>query len=169
MSDFISEKLAPDHQLHSFRCGSQTLERWLTDHAADAQSNRTAQTFVWHTGDGRVLAYFSLAAHLLERADLPRRPGRGSPTAVPAVLLARLALDTGLHGQGLGGELLWDALARAQAASEVTPARVIVVDAFSLQAAAFYQHHGFSTIPDNPSRLVQKMSDIAAALGNKPA
>jgi GNAT superfamily N-acetyltransferase len=164
MTRFVSERLAPNHKLDSFHCGSETLDRWLTDHAADAQSMRTAQTFVWHAGESRVVAYFSLAAHLVERAELPRKLGRGSPTSVLAVLLARLALDASLHGEGLGGELLWDALSRARAASDVTAARLIVVDAISLQAAAFYQHHGFTPIPDNPSRLVQKLSDIAAAL-----
>jgi GNAT superfamily N-acetyltransferase len=168
MTRFVSERLAPNHKLDSFHCSSETLDRWLTDHAAHAQSMRTAQTFVWHAGESRAVAYFSLAAHLVERAELPRKLSRGSPTSVPAVLLARLGLDAGLHGEGLGGELLWDALSRARAASDVTAARLIVVDAISLQAAAFYQHHGFTPIPDNPSRLVQNLSDIAAALDNKP-
>jgi predicted N-acetyltransferase YhbS len=125
---------------------------------------RTAQTFVWYRGDDRVVGYFSLAAHLVVRGELPKKLGRGSPTSIPAVMLARLALDVELHGEGLGGELLWDALTRARAASDIAAARLVVVDAISAQAAAFYEHHGFTPIPENPSRLVQKMSDIANAL-----
>lgn len=125
---------------------------------------RTAQTFVWHSDDGVVTAYFSLAAHLLIRDDLPRRVGRGSPASVPAILLARLALSTHLHGQGLGGELLWDALSRAALASDISAARLMVVDAIDDRAARFYMHHGFVAIPGNSHRLVQKMSDIAAGL-----
>ena len=125
---------------------------------------RTAQTFVWQRGDDRVVGYFSLAAHLVVRGELPKNLGRGSPTSIPAVMLARLALDVGLHGEGLGGELLWDALTRARAASDIAAARLVVVDAISAIAAAFYEHHGFTPIPENPNRLVQKMSDIASAL-----
>lgn len=125
---------------------------------------RTAQTFVWHAGDGVVVAYFSLAAHLIVRADLPRQIGRGSPDAIPAVLLARLALDRSLRGQGLGGELLWDALSRACAAADIAAARFVVVDAATDAAAQFYAHHGFVTIPAEPHRLVQKIGDIQAAL-----
>jgi predicted N-acetyltransferase YhbS len=125
---------------------------------------RTAQTFVWHRGDGVVRAYFSLAAHLVVRATVPVRVGRGAPDAIPAILLARLALDRSLHGTGLGGELLWDALARSVAASEIAAARVIVVDAIDEDAAAFSRHHGFQPSPANPLRLVQKVSDVAAAL-----
>ena len=32
-------------------------------------------------------------------------------------------------------------------------------------AAAFYEHHGFVAVPGNRQRLVQKVNDIAAALG----
>ena len=164
MARYVSERLGPHHHLDVFRCRVEALDRWLVDHAPHAQSMRSAQTFVWHTGDNRVVAYFSLAAHLVVRNELPKKLGRGSPTSIPAVMLARLALDVGLHGEGLGGELLWDALTRARAASDIAAARLVVVDAISAQAAAFYEHHGFAPIPENPNRLVQKMSDIASAL-----
>jgi len=161
---YVSERLTPHHHLDAIRCGVEALDRWLLDHATHAQSMRTAQTFVWHTGDNRVVAYFSLAAHLVVRGELPKKLGRGSPTSIPAIMLARLALDLDLHGDGLGGELLWDALTRARAASDIAAARLVVVDAISARAAAFYEHHGFTPIPENPNRLVQKMSDIASAL-----
>ena len=164
MSRFVSERLASHHDLSEFRCGVEALDRWLADHATHAQSMRSAQTFVWRDRNHRVFAYFSLAAHLIVRSELPENVGRGSPESIPAVLLARLALDTGHHDDGLGGELLWDALTRARAASNIAAARLVVVDAVNAEAAAFYHHHGFRPIPDTPHRLVQKMSDIGAAL-----
>jgi predicted N-acetyltransferase YhbS len=161
---FVSETLTDDHLLERFSSGNDALEVWLQHHARHAQSMRTARTFVWHGGDKIVVAYFSLAAHLV-RADLPPKLGRGSPDAIPAVLLARLALDQSLDGQGLGGELLLDALSRAVQASDVAAARLVVVDAIDEAAAAFCEHHGFIAVPGNRQRLVQKVSDIAAALG----
>jgi GNAT superfamily N-acetyltransferase len=163
---FISEPLDDRHQLERFSSGQHALDVWLQRHAGHAQSMRTARTFVWHTGDQVVVAYFSLAAHLVVRADLPPKVGRGAPDAIPAVLLARLALDRSLQGRGLGGSLLLDALSRAVAASEVAAARLVVVDAIDEAAAAFYEHHGFIAVPGNRQRLVQKISDIAAALGS---
>lgn len=164
MSRFVSEKLGPAHQLDAFSSGVAPLDAWLVRSGAHAQAMRTAQTFVWHAGDQVVVAWFSLAAHLVVRGDLPQRVGRGSPDAIPSILLARLALDRSLHGQGLGGELLWDALARACAASELAAARLIVVDAYDDRAARFHGHHGFVAVPGHPHRLVQKTSDIVAAL-----
>jgi len=161
---FVSEPLGSDHDLERFDSGVEPLDRWLRTSAAQAQRMRTARTFVWHEDGAQVVAYVSLAAHLVVRAELPKRVARGSPDAIPALLLARLALDRRLHGQGLGGELLWDALSRACAAADIAAARVVVVDAIDADAAAFYGHHGFTAVPDNPNRLVQKVSDIAAAL-----
>ena len=124
----------------------------------------TGRTFVWHSGDGVVVAYFTLAAHLVARESLTTRTGRGSPDVIPAILLARLALDGSLQGQGFGAELLWDSLSRAVAANRQAAARLVVVDAIDERAASFYEHFGFEPIPRNPSRLVQKMRSIEAAL-----
>jgi GNAT superfamily N-acetyltransferase len=118
---------------------------------------------VWQRGDLAVVAYYSLAAHLLQRAELPGAVGRGGPRQIPAVLLARLALDRSLHGQGLGGVLLADALRRVLTATETVAARFVVVDAIDVSAASFYEYHGFRRAPDS-LRLVQRVADIASAL-----
>ncbi len=110
-----------------------------------------------------MVAYFTLAAHLLRRAEIPKRVGRGSPDAIPAILLARLALDRSLQGEGLGGQLLRDTLERAVEASERAAARLVVVDAIDDPAFAFYQHFGFDAIPGS-RRLVRKVSEVAAGL-----
>lgn len=165
MGRWVSEALAARHRLEAFDSGQPDLDGWLKNSATHAQAARTARTFVWHAGDEIGVGYFSLAAHLVKRAGIPKRVGHGAPDSIPAVLLARLALHRRLRGRGLGGELLWDALARTVAASEVATARVVVVDAIDAAAAGFYAHHGFVPVPGNPFRLVQKVSDIAAALG----
>jgi len=78
-------------------------------------------------------------------------------------LLARLALDQSLQGQGLGGVLLADALERIVVATQTVAARIVVVDALHERAATFYENYGFKRIPGT-LRLVQKVSDVAAAL-----
>jgi GNAT superfamily N-acetyltransferase len=164
---FQSDPLDPArHQLSAFDCGEPELDRWLREHAAGACARRVARTFVWvepDTDPDRVVGYYSLAGHRLIRDDLPRSIGRGSPAEVPAVLLARLALDRTHHNGGNGAALLADALARIVVATDVVAARFVVVDALHEKAAGFYQHHGFRRIPDS-LRLIQKVSDIAAAL-----
>jgi GNAT superfamily N-acetyltransferase len=159
---YASEALAERHLLAHFDSGRPDLDRWLREAAATVEAMRTGRTFVW-ADEGRVMAYYTIAAHLLARDDVPRAVGRGSPGQIPAVRLARLALDKTLHGRGLGGVLLADALGRVVDATQVVAARLVVVDAVDEPAVRFYEHYGFRRVPDT-TRLVQKVSDIAAAL-----
>jgi GNAT superfamily N-acetyltransferase len=165
-----SQPYDPDrHDADTFDSGEPTLDEWLRQHAAGADARRTARTFVWtrpadpDQGRAPVVAHYSLTGHRLVRDELPRRIGRGSTDEIPAVLLARLAVDRGAQGQGLGGAVLAEALGRIVEATGIVATRFVVVDALHEHAAAFYEHHGFTRIPDT-LRLIQKISDIAAAL-----
>ena len=162
---FGSKELGKQHDLSRFDSGHAGLDDWLRQHALHASAMNTGRTFVWDGGDGVVVAYFTLAAHLVAKGSLPKPTGRGSPDLIPAILLARLALDRALHGQGLGAELLSDALSRAAAANRHSSARLVVVDAVDDRASSFYRHFGFEPMPDRDHRLVQKMSSIETALG----
>jgi GNAT superfamily N-acetyltransferase len=158
-AEFVSRHLHPDDDLTSFNSGELNLDEWLRRSALHAESIRSGRTWVW-TRAGSVVAYFTLAGHVIERQDLPQRIGRGSPDRIPAVLIARLALHRDLHGQGLGGILLADASRRIVDATDVVAARFVVVDAVSDDAASFYTHYGYRPIPGT-RRLVRKISDIA--------
>lgn len=162
---FRSEPLDPArHRLDSLDSGETELDTWLREHSAGAEARRVARTFVWcRAEEDAVVGYYSLAGHRLIRDGLPKNLGRGSPAEVPAVLLARLAIDARLQGQGLGGALLADALRRVVAATEIVAARFVLVDALHEDAALFYEHHGFGRIPGT-CRLVQKISRVATAL-----
>lgn len=107
---------------HLADSGEDTLDTWLRRAARQAEAANTGRTFVWsEPGSPAVVGYFTLAAHLIRRSDVPRSVGHGSPEAIPAILLARLALHRSLQGRGLGGQLLLDALERAVDASAREP------------------------------------------------
>lgn len=110
------------------------------------------------------MGYFAIAPHLVEREAVPARIGRGAPRQIPAVLLAKLALDQRAHGAGLGRALLIRALEKIVEAAKRGGGKVVVVDAIDEEAAAFYQHHDFEPLPGNPKRLVLKLSTVAKAL-----
>lgn len=157
---YLSERLHKGHDTSAFKSGKEPLDSWLQLHALNAAAKRIGSTFVWHDG-GVVVAYYTLSAHLLIRDAVPRNIGRGDPDQIPAALLARLALAQELHGQGLGGVLLAEALGRVVAADVAI--RYVVVDAIDDQAAKFYQHYGFRATPVE-GRLLRKVSDIVADL-----
>ena len=161
MSDveFVSHHLSDHDDLDSFSCGQPDLDEWLRRFAHHGEGMRSGRTWVWTQND-LVVAYFTLAGHVIERGELPTRLGRGSPDRIPAVLVARLALHESLHGSGLGGVLLSDAASRIVAATDIVAARFVVVDAIDEHAADFYSHYGFTRIP-NTQRLVRTINDLA--------
>lgn len=158
-----SELLAGEHRLDGFDSGEPALDDWLRRSALDAQVRGTARTFVVLGDDGALVGYYAIVAHVLQREGLPSRIGRGNPAQIPAVLLARLAVDRRRQGRGFGGTLLADALARIVLATRTVAARYVVVDALHEKAADFYAHYGFARVPGT-SRLVRKLTDVAADL-----
>jgi GNAT superfamily N-acetyltransferase len=165
--DFTVEQLAATHLLDKFDSGQPYLDLWLREFASHTDRKNLGRTFVWHAGDNEVLGYYTLAPTVIDREELPARLGHGNPNRIPAVLLARLALDQRLHGQGLGEQLLISALERIVRAATQVGGRFVVVDAIDEAAVAFYCHYGFRLCPISGRRLVRKMSDIAAALNGQ--
>lgn len=157
--------LSRAHDLAAFDCGVDGLNAWLRDHAIRAQEADTARTYVW-TDDGPVVAYFSIAPTEVVREEVTRGQS-GGYSVIPGYLLARLALDRSLRGQGLGTELLLDAVGRIMGAAEAGGGRLIVVDALDDAAAKFYRYHDFHPVKQNPLRLVLKIATARQVLGTR--
>ena len=104
------EPLAASHDLDGFDCGHGALNSWIRQYARRATGQGTRTYLLIDEASGALAGYFALAPHLLERDEAPRRIGRGAPQRIPAILLAKLALDARLQGEGLGAELLLHAL-----------------------------------------------------------
>jgi GNAT superfamily N-acetyltransferase len=158
------EALADDHDLAGFACGNAQLDVWLRDHARHAAHQGTRSYVLIEEATGEVSGYFSIAPHLIERDEVPRRIGRGSPSRIPAILLAKLAIDARCQGRQLGTDLLVHALRTIVVAARAAGGRLIVVDAADDAAGGFYRSHDFQPLPDNPRRLIMKLSTAAAAL-----
>lgn len=162
------ERLEEHHDLSSFRCGNDTLDRWFADHAWTAQRQDTARTFVLVSDDDDVVGYYSLTMGSVEQGRVPRRLVRGLPRhPVPIVLLARLAIAEPAQGQGLGMSLLFEAVHRAALAAEHAAAGLIAVDPVDDVVRRFYQRWGFRAVEgDLGGRLYVRTRD---ALKSFPA
>jgi predicted N-acetyltransferase YhbS len=164
MTEWLSASLSDAHDLTGFDCGNDELDGWLRNQALRAQRANTARTYVWTSRENaHVVAYYSIAPTQILRDSLSGSQAGGYST-VPAYLLARLALDHSLPGQGLGSELLVDALGTIVRAAKLSGGRLVVVDAIDDAAAAFYRHHDFQPVKGNPRRLVMKVATAQHAL-----
>lgn len=165
MSYSRPQPLERGHDRERFACGEPELDRWLADHALEAQASGSARVFVSTDGQ-RVVGYYALAAAQLRPEEANARALRGQPKErpVPAVLLARLAVDLGHQGQGLGRSLLQDAMLRANEAAEELGIRVMLVHAKHERAGHWYKRFGFEESPTDPLHLMLLMKDLRAFL-----
>ncbi len=84
---------------------------------------------------------------------------------IPVVLLARLAIDRGHPGMGLGAALLADAMRRPVRASDQVGVRAVVVDAMDAEAAGFYRRFGFEALEEDGLTLMATIAVLRAAAG----
>ena len=111
-----------------------------------------------------VVAYYSLAATSAARRDLPGAMRRNSPDPVPAMLLARMAVDRPHQRAGLGQAMLMEAMKRTAAISRAAGVRMLIVHAIDDEAASFYRKYGFREMPGQTGALFLPIETIVEAM-----
>src|SRR5438046_1576002 len=160
--------LEATHDVSAFDCGVTALNDYLRKFALQNVRSQSARTYVATRGPP-VVGYYTLAAGSARREETPARIAKGlAAHPVPVILLARLAVDAGEKGKGLGAGLLKDALLRAVQAADIVGCRAVMVHAKGEGARAFYQRFGFAPSPGDPFRLFLLMKDVKASLGVSP-
>jgi GNAT superfamily N-acetyltransferase len=156
---------ATSHDVTGFSCGNDLLDRWLVRYAGQNQRRDAARTFVSVTTDQRVYGYYTLLAGQLDHHEATVETSKGlfQHFPIPVAILARLAVDVGQQGGGIGAALLNDALVRVVRASEEVAVRAIVVHAVDENASSFYTRFGFRALSDAPLTLMATLSALRAA------
>jgi GNAT superfamily N-acetyltransferase len=159
------EPLAARHQREGFDCGEESLNRYLRQYASQHQKKNIGRIYVAvETEENRVVGYYTLANGSVSFESVPQAKGLPPEYPIPVILLARLAIDHTMQGQGLGAVLLFDALKRAADVSQVSAAYAVIVDALNDQAKKFYLHYQFEESLDDSMRLFLPMHDIRSLL-----
>jgi len=156
--------LAREHELEAFASGVAPLDEWLKRRAWRNEAEGASRTFVCCAGM-RVVGYYSLAAASVLREAATGKVRRNIPDPVPAVLIGRLAVDSTWRGQGLGADLLRDAVLRIVGAAETVGVRAILVHAISVEAKTFYERHGFRASPLEPMTLMVTIEEAQRMMG----
>lgn len=160
--------LSEKHDVTGFSCGEDELDRFLVQSALGRQKARLSRTYVSLCGS-QVAGYYTLAHVQMVTQDLPPKLGRGMPSSIPALLLARLAVDARFQRRGLGESLLADALERVANVVEsgAAPVRFFLVDAKHERAKAFYLRLGLKPLGENSLRLYLSYKEVLASLEPK--
>ena len=156
---------AARHLVTGFSCGNELLDRWLLRYAGQNQRRDAARTFVAAKDDRWVYGYYTLLAGQLDHREATRDISQGLTQyfPIPVAILARLAVDAGRQGGGIGAALLNDALVRVALASEQVAVRAVVVHALDDNAAAFYERFGFRALSAAPRTLMISLAALRTA------
>ena len=157
------ELLTVHHDVETFSCEEESLNRFLRERALRDMRSRTSATRVL-LGDSptEIIGYYTLSAASIPFDRIPRALTRKLtryPTH-PATLWARLARDVRWRGKGMGELLVVDAIRRAYTQTAHVGSAFIIVDALNDRAAKMYQSLGFTPFHDTPSQLFTPMSTI---------
>ena len=156
---YIVEPISRQHHRGTFHCGKASLDTYLQRYARQNHEKNIAKTFVTVNAKHEICGYYSLCTASIEFDELPADLSKQLPAyPVPAALIAKLAVDENLRGQGLGARLLIDALQRILVASAEVAIKTVLVDALDEEAKAFYLHYGLDR---KSTRLNSSHTDIS--------
>lgn len=152
----------------SFSCGKADLDDWLKAKAGQQERVNNTRTFLAVEGL-KVIGYYATTAYRLGLDEAAEMYGVGRRRyPIPAVLLARLAVDASFQGGGVGTKLLLHALTQIAEASRHVGFEVVVVHAIDQDAAAFYGQRGFARFEDHDLHLFMPVKNLLATLEAQP-
>lgn len=162
MAYTLPTKIEPTHKTENFDSGQESLNTWLKRRAIKNEANGASRTYVV-CQNNQVVGYYSIASGSVCHSDAISKAKRNMPNPIPAMILARLAVDINHQGKGLGTGLLNDAVLRILQASEIAGIKVILVHALDERAKTFYEKYGFKPSPINELILMVTLKDIKAS------
>lgn len=168
MGDWKIERLDRFHDRAGFECGKRARDEFIRRFASQYEKRRLGRTCIAvQTGEKTVYGYFTLAAGAIPFRSLPEGSARNLPKhPVPVVLLARLAVDKTVQGQGLGEALPVSALERCSQLADEIAVHAIEVDAIDEQAKTFYSKYGFIPLLDRERHLFLPIDTVRDAFRN---
>lgn len=162
------ELLRADHLLDEFECRSPEQTDWLRRHARQSTGVGTTRVLVVTPMESDVVvAYYAWCMASVSLADAPPRVRKGAGRyPQPVALLARLGVDVGHEGRGLGAGMLRDVVLRTVVLGEEIGCRGLLVHAETTPARDFYLHlvPEFEESPTDEMHLYLLMKDIRRSL-----
>lgn len=151
--------LNKSHNRDDFDCGVDGLNDYLKRFARQTQEKHGSITYVCCPDNtNTIVGYYTLVFGSIEKNLTPKVLHKGlSNSPIPILLLARLAVDLGYQGNGLGYAMLLDALKKVIDAARLAGLKALIVDAKDKRAEEFYITKGFEFISQAKSTAPAKL------------
>ena len=134
--------------LKNFDCGIEQLNEFLSRYAIKNDELGIGRTFIALNSSNHILGYFTLATARVAYQEIPDEcKGKLPKYPIPALRIARLAVNKELQGNGIGKWLLSQVFIKAVQVSDITGLYLIIVDAKET-SKSFYEYYGFQRLVD---------------------
>lgn len=159
---WVIEKLHKRHDRAAFSCGVAELDDYLRRFAGQNEKAGISQHFVAvASGDTRVVGYYAISAGAVAFDLVPAELSKRLPRyPIPVAHIGRLAVDKSMQGQGLGEDVLIDALARIVRVADELGIHAVEVVAIDDRARRFYVKYGFTSLADDAQHLYLPLSAV---------
>lgn len=158
----------------SFHCGDEQLDLFFHRYAGQNQFRHHIGITYVAVEAGVISGFATVAAGHIEIERLPAALRKKLPNyPLPVVRLARLAVDLGAQGTGVGEHLMREVFLTALEMRETLGCVGVVIDA-KLDAGPYYSRFGFVALEGiegvleerpAPAPMFLPLSDIVRALG----
>ena len=144
------------HDRNSFTCNVEELDTFLKRFAGQNQTTGNSTTHVLFDSEqpSRILGFVTLSAAELSLTQLSEQDRKKLPRyPLPAIRIARLAVDIHERNKHYGTALLGFSVQKALDIRDLAGVRVLIVDAKNDSAISFYEQFGFKKTTKNPNCL----------------
>lgn len=154
------------HDRKNFDCGEPSLNKYLQTIARQHDKLDLSRTFVMTTdkNDPNIIGYYTLTTCHIDISSVPEplRKKYSQQHGIQGALIGRLAVNKDNQNQGLGTNLLMDAMYRIVQSSFGLPCPLIVIDPKNSRVKEFYREFGFEEISPDDNRMYMRLSEIKA-------
>lgn len=151
------EPIAKSHRREEFDCGDPELNLFLRRFARQSHEHNASKTFcaIEDADPGRILGFYTIVTSSIKYDLVPKTMTRGlAKHDIGGFLLARIATDLSIAGQGLGTNLVASAARRCFRAAQEVGGNLLVIDAKNERAANWYASFGAEPLVNHPLTLV---------------
>ena len=153
-------------KLKEFDCGIEALNDFLSRYSLKNDLLGIGKTFAALDENEKIAGYFTLAAAQVSYKEIPNDyRGKLPKYPVPALRIARLAVNKASQGKGTGSWLLKQAFIKALQVADVTGLYLIIVDAKET-SKNFYEYYGFQRFNDTELSYFILVETVRKAIQN---
>lgn len=135
-------------ELKKFDCGIDALNEFLSRYSLKNDALGIGKTFVALDDSNSIAGYFTLSTAQVTYQEIPDEYRIKLPKyPIPALRIARLAVNKNLQGKGIGRWLLTQAFIKTVQVADVAGLYFVIVDAKET-SKMFYEHYGFIKFND---------------------